>query len=281
MQIGITIFTILLVLAFVAMIVFAYIKEKRNLSKYTENLIFKKYNQKLDKISELFQNERLDKELDSCRFKIIEKEEKNDNMVYENIKTIDKLEDNFNLLKNIQKEFAHKGSVQDRIALLKKNIEIVNLKDYQAKPSLLKHKALLMFSERFKEIKLDEEVTTILSGTPCYQFGDVFMFLEKHILKIDREDVFAVEILDYDKFDVKVRFKDEEWIDFDGTYDLKDVIHKFPENADKDDPYVKEQVLQKSYVLSFQNGSMIYDVIHLETNKELQKKYDKLTTMLK
>ena len=91
------------------------------------------------------------------------------------------------------------------------------------------------------------------------------------------EIVFAVEILDYLFFDIKVWKKNEEWIDFDGTYDIEETEHKFPENADRDDPYVKEQVLQKNYVLSLTNGSMVYDVEHKEVNKELQKKYDKLT----
>ena len=121
MEIAITLFTILLVAIFLALIIIAFFKEKKNLSKYTSNLIFKKYNQKLDKISSLFKNEKLDKLLDECRFKVIESEKLNDEKIFDNIKTIDKLEDNWALLKNIQKEFAHRGSVEDKISLLRNN----------------------------------------------------------------------------------------------------------------------------------------------------------------
>lgn len=281
MEIAITLFTILLVAIFLALIIIAFFKEKKNLSKYTSNLIFKKYNQKLDKISSLFKNEKLDKILDECRFKVIESEKLNDEKIFDNIKTIDKLEDNWALLKNIQKEFAHRGSVEDKISLLKKPLEITDMKNYTSEPKDVKHKALMFFNEKFNEVKLDKEVTTILSGNPCYKFGDVFMFLGSKVLKIDLENVFAVEILDYKDFNIKVWKKGEEWADFDGTYDIEETEHKFPEGADKDDPYVKELVLQKTYVLSFTNGSMIYDVEHKEVISSLQDKYEKLTTLLK
>ena len=281
MEIAITLFTILLVAIFLALIIIAFFKEKKNLSKYTSNLIFKKYNQKLDKISSLFKNEKLDKILDECRFKVIESEKLNDEKIFDNIKTIDKLEDNWALLKNIQKEFAHRGSVEDKISLLKKPLEITDMKNYTSEPKDVKHKALMFFNEKFNEVKLDKEVTTILSGNPCYKFGDVFMFLGSKVLKIDLENVFAVEILDYKDFNIKVWKKGEEWVDFDGTYDIEETKHKFPEGADKDDPYVKELVLQKTYVLSFTNGSMIYDVEHKEVISSLQDKYEKLTTLLK
>lgn len=281
MEIAITLFTILLVAIFLALIIIAFFKEKKNLSKYTSNLIFKKYNQKLDKISSLFKNEKLDKILDECRFKVIESEKLNDEKIFDNIKTIDKLEDNWALLKNIQKEFAHRGSVEDKISLLKKPLEITDMKNYTSEPKDVKHKALMFFNEKFNEVKLDKEVTTILSGNPCYKFGDVFMFLGSKVLKIDLENVFAVEILDYKDFNIKVWKKGEEWVDFDGTYDIEETEHKFPEGADKDDPYIKELVLQKTYVLSFTNGSMIYDVEHKEVISSLQDKYEKLTTLLK
>lgn len=281
MEIAITLFTILLVAIFLALIIIAFFKEKKNLSKYTSNLIFKKYNQKLDKISSLFKNEKLDKILDECRFKVKESEKLNDEKIFDNIKTIDKLEDNWALLKNIQKEFAHRGSVEDKISLLKKPLEITDMKNYVSEPKDVKHKALMFFNEKFNEVKLDKEVTTILSGNPCYKFGDVFMFLGSKVLKIDLENVFAVEILDYKDFNIKVWKKGEEWADFDGTYDIEETEHKFPEGADKDDPYVKELVLQKTYVLSFTNGSMIYDVEHKEVISSLQDKYEKLTTLLK
>lgn len=281
MEIAITLFTILLVAIFLALIIIAFFKEKKNLSKYTSNLIFKKYNQKLDKISSLFKNEKLDKILDECRFKVIESEKLNDEKIFDNIKTIDKLEDNWALLKNIQKEFAHRGSVEDKISLLKKPLEITDMKNYTSEPKDVKHKALMFFNEKFNEVKLDKEVTTILSGNPCYKFGDVFMFLGSKVLKIDLENVFAVEILDYKDFNIKVWKKGEEWVDFDGTYDIEETEHKFPEGADKDDLYVKELVLQKTYVLSFTNGSMIYDVEHKEVISSLQDKYEKLTTLLK
>lgn len=281
MEIAITLFTILLVAIFLALIIIAFFKEKKNLSKYTSNLIFKKYNQKLDKISSLFKNEKLDKILDECRFKVIESEKLNDEKIFDNIKTIDKLEDNWALLKNIQKEFAHRGSVEDKISLLKKPLEITDMKNYTSEPKDVKHKALMFFNEKFNEVKLDKEVTTILSGNPCYKFGDVFMFLGSKVLKIDLENVFAVEILDYKDFNIKVWKKGEEWVDFDGTYDIEETEHKFPEDADKDDPYLKELVLQKTYVLSFTNGSMIYDVEHKEVISSLQDKYEKLTTLLK
>lgn len=281
MEIAITLFTILLVAIFLALIIIAFFKEKKNLSKYTSNLIFKKYNQKLDKISSLFKNEKLDKLLDECRFKVKESEKLNDEKIFDNIKTIDKLEDNWALLKNIQKEFAHRGSVEDKISLLKKPLEITDMKNYTSEPKDVKHKALMFFNEKFNEVKLDKEVTTILSGNPCYKFGDVFMFLGSKVLKIDLENVFAVEILDYKDFNIKVWKKGEEWVDFDGTYDIEETEHKFPEGADKDDPYVKELVLQKTYVLSFTNGSMIYDVEHKEVISSLQDKYEKLITLLK
>lgn len=281
MEIAITLFTILLVAIFLALIIIAFFKEKKNLSKYTSNLIFKKYNQKLDKISSLFKNEKLDKLLDECRFKVKESEKLNDEKIFDNIKTIDKLEDNWALLKNIQKEFAHRGSVEDKISLLKKPLEITDMKNYTSEPKDVKHKALMFFNEKFNEVKLDKEVTTILSGNPCYKFGDVFMFLGSKVLKIDLENVFAVEILDYKDFNIKIWKKGEEWVDFDGTYDIEETKHKFPEGADKDDPYVKELVLQKTYVLSFTNGSMIYDVEHKEVISSLQDKYEKLTTLLK
>lgn len=281
MEIAITLFTILLVAIFLALIIIAFFKEKKNLSKYTSNLIFKKYNQRLDKISSLFKNEKLDKLLDECRFKVKESEKLNDEKIFDNIKTIDKLEDNWALLKNIQKEFAHRGSVEDKISLLKKPLEITDMKNYTSEPKDVKHKALMFFNEKFNEVKLDKEVTTILSGNPCYKFGDVFMFLGSKVLKIDLENVFAVEILDYKDFNIKVWKKGEEWADFDGTYDIEETEHKFPEGADKDDLYVKELVLQKTYVLSFTNGSMIYDVEHKEVISSLQDKYEKLTTLLK
>ena len=281
MEIGITIFTIFLVAIFVGLIIFAFIKEKKSMSKYTTNLIFKNYNKKLDKVSNLFKNKKLDKLLTECRLNIVEKENLSENMIFDNIKTIDKLEDNWALLKNIQKEFAHRGSVEDRISLLKKPLEIVNVEKYVAFPSNIKHKALLMFNEKFNEIKLDNDTKKILSGTPCYKFGDVFMFLEKKILKIDMENVFAVEFLEYENIKIKVSKSGEEWVDFDGTYDLEETVHKFPDGVDKDDPYIKEQVLQKKYVLSFTNGSMIYDVEHKEVITELQEKYEKLTITLK
>ena len=281
MEIAITLFTILLVAIFLALIIIAFFKEKKNLSKYTSNLIFKKYNQKLDKISSLFKNEKLDKILDECRFKVKESEKLNDEKIFDNIKTIDNLEDNWALLKNIQKEFAHRGSVEDKISLLKKPLEITDMKNYVSEPKDVKHKALMFFNEKFNEVKLDKEVTTILSGNPCYKFGDVFMFLGSKVLKIDLENVFAVEILDYKDFNIKVWKKGEEWADFDGTYDIEETEHKFPEGADKDDPYVKELVLQKTYVLSFANGSMIYDVEHKEVISSLQDKYEKLITLLK
>ena len=281
MEIAITLFTILLVAIFLALIIIAFFKEKKNLSKYTSNLIFKKYNQKLDKISSLFKNEKLDKILDECRFKVKESEKLNDEKIFDNIKTIDNLEDNWALLKNIQKEFAHRGSVEDKISLLKKPLEITDMKNYTSEPKDVKHKALMFFNEKFNEVKLDKEVTTILSGNPCYKFGDVFMFLGSKVLKIDLENVFAVEILDYKDFNIKVWKKGEEWADFDGTYDIEETEHKFPEGADKDDLYVKELVLQKTYVLSFTNGSMIYDVEHKEVISSLQDKYEKLTTLLK
>lgn len=281
MEIAITLFTILLVAIFLALIIIAFFKEKKNLSKYTSNLIFKKYNQKLDKISSLFKNEKLDKILDECRFKVKESEKLNDEKIFDNIKTIDNLEDNWALLKNIQKEFAHRGSVEDKISLLKKPLEITDMKNYTSEPKDVKHKALMFFNEKFNEVKLDKEVTTILSGNPCYKFGDVFMFLGSKVLKIDLENVFAVEILDYKDFNIKIWKKGEEWVDFDGTYDIEETEHKFPEGADKDDPYIKEMVLQKTYVLSFTNGSMIYDVEHKEVISSLQDKYEKLTTLLK
>ena len=102
MDIAVTIFTIVLVAIFVVIIIIAFFKEKKSLSKYTTNLIFKNYNKKLDKISKLFNNERLDNILNSCRCEVVQKEKLNEDMLMENIKTIDKLEDNWGLLKKIQ-----------------------------------------------------------------------------------------------------------------------------------------------------------------------------------
>ena len=43
MDIAVTIFTIVLVAIFVVIIIIAFFKEKKSLSKYTTNLIFKNY----------------------------------------------------------------------------------------------------------------------------------------------------------------------------------------------------------------------------------------------
>ena len=276
MQTGITIFTILLVVAFVILIIFSFFKEKKSLSKYTLNLIFNKYNKKLEKIDKLFQNEKLSQLLCDCKMKVVEKGKLSESYIFDNIKTIDSLEDNWTLLKNIQKEIAHQGSVADRISLLKKQIEIVNMENYVATPKTIKHKALMFFNEKFREVKLDKHVKTILSGTPCYKFGDNFMFLEDKVLKIDMENVFAVEILNYDDLNIKVWKKGEEWIDFDRTYDIEETTHRLPKSREEDFA-PKEQVLSKIYVLSFTNGTMTYDIEHREVIKELQEKYEKLT----
>ncbi len=278
-EIYITIFTIAIVVVFAVIIILAFLRERKKIAKYSTDLVFKKYNKKLDKISKLFKNEKLDEILNNCRLKIVEKEKMTDEMIFENIKIADKVQDNWLLLKNIQKEFSHRGRVEDKISLLKKPLEVVNLEKYEAQASNIKHKAIMFFFENLKQVPLDKNMKAVLSGTPCFKFGDNFMFLGSKVLKVDPNDLFAVEILEYDSINLRVWFKDEEWINYDKTYNLDETTHKPPN--DPDDPYAKEQVLQKKYILSFKNGTMTYDIIHKEVITELQQKFDKLTTTLK
>lgn len=260
---ALTVITILIILFFVVIIGFAFYRDynKKHLSNYTANIIFDKYNKKIDKIISLFNNERLTEKLNEARMNIIKDEKPNESLIFENIKMTDNLEDNFSLLSNIQKEFKHRGVVQDRITLLKKPIVIHDLSEYKCKVKHPKHKAIMAFEDKLKEVKLDEKFTQILSASPCYQFGNIYMFLPNNLLKIDLDNIFACEIIDYDKIGIRVWEKDEEWIDFDGTYDLNETEHKFPEGADENNPEIKELVLQKNYVLSFTINEMTYDLI--------------------
>ncbi len=279
MGVFLTVATILIVVFFVAIICWAYFKDykKRNLSNYTANIVFEKYNKKIDKVIELFNNERLTKELNGCKMTIEKLDKPNENLIFQNIKTIDNLEDNFELISNIQKEFKHRGIVQDRVTLLKKPLTIYDLSDYECKAKNPKHKAILQFENGLKKVALEEKFTKILSASPCYSFGNIFMFLPNNILKIDLENIFACEIIDYDKIGIKVWQSGEEWIDFDGSYDLNETEHKFPEGADEENIEIKELVLQKNYVLSFTYGVMTYDITRKEVITKKQEELQKLT----
>ena len=274
----ITILTLAIILFFVVIFFFFVKKDynKRDVSKNMTNFVFVKYEQKLDKIDKLFQNEKLSKILDECKLEIDDETEKKEEFLYENIKTVDAIEDNMALLKRVKKEFSHRGEVQDKINLLKKNLKIYNLQDYVVKPKNPKWKAISEFSDKLKFVELIPELKKILSATPCYYLGYNFMFLSKHILKIDLENVFSVEYIDYKDVGVKVWLKDEEEIEFDGTYDLSETEYNYPEGKDASNPMVKALVYRKNYVLSISYKDMTYDFIQGEVLLNRQKEMDKL-----
>ena len=279
METWITILTLAIILFFVVIFFFFVKKDynKRDVSKNMTNFVFVKYEQRLNKIDKLFQNEKLSKILDECRLKIDDEPEKKEELIYENIKAVDAVEDNMALLKRVKKEFSHRGEVQDKLNLLKKNLTIYDLQDYVVKPKNSKWKAISEFSDKLKSVELITELKKILSATPCYYLGYNFMFLSKQVLKIDLENVFSVEYIDYKDIGVRVWLKDEDEIEFDGAYDLSETDYHYPEGADASDPMVKALVHRKNYVLSISYKDMTYDFIQGEVLLNRQKDLDKLT----
>ncbi len=279
METWMTILTIFIVVFFLAILAWFVYKDykTKGFVKYTTNIIFKNYNKKIEKVKSLFKNEKLNKILDECKLNI-DTETANEQLIFENIKMIDNLEDNYELLKRVQKEFKHKGHVEDKINLLKRPIKIYDLSKFVCPPKHPKYRAIAEFKQHLHEVYIDDDFKKILSATPCYQFGEVFMFLPKNLLMIDKENIFASEIVEYDKINIKVWLKDEEWVDFDGTYNLEETEHHLPENADKNDLNIKEQVKQKNYVLSLSYNNMTYDVLQSEVSLKRQEEMDKLTT---
>lgn len=278
METWVTVLTIIIVLFFVAVIAVFYYRDRKNkgVSKYISKLIFDKYNAKIDKIIKAVGSEEFEKILSESKLQIEKKEKPNENLIFENIHSIDAVEDNFELLKRVDTN--HIGQSKDALNLLKKHIKIFDLSEFTAKPHNAKCQALKKFEEKLRKVELEADYKKVLSNTPCYKFNYVFMFLGKCALKIDLDNIFAVEMVDYKNIGVKVWLSDEGWTDFDGTCDLNETKHEFPKSEDENDLDIKEQVWQKNYVLSFTYKEMTYDVIKSVVLLKEQQEFDKLTT---
>ncbi len=278
METWVTVLTIIIVLFFVAVIAVFYYRDRKNkgVSKYISKLIFDKYNAKIDKIIKAVGSEELEKVLNESKLQIEKKDKPNESLIFENIRSIDAVEDNFELLKKVDTN--HIGQSKDALNLLKKHIRIFDLSEFEAKPHNAKCQALKKFEEKLRKVELEEDYKKVLSATPCYKFNYVFMFLGKCALKIDLDNIFAVEMVDYKNIGVKVWLSDECWTDFDGTYDLNETKHEFPKSEDENDLDIKEQVWQKNYVLSFTYKEMTYDVMKSVVLLKEQQEFDKLTT---
>ena len=278
METWVTVLTIIIVLFFVAVIAVFYYRDRKNkgVSKYISKLIFDRYNAKIDKIIKAVGSEELEKILNESKLQIEKKEKPNENLIFENIHSIDAVEDNFELLKKVDTN--HIAQSKDALNLLKKHIKIFDLSEFEAKPYNAKCQALKKFEEKLRKVELEEDYKKVLSATPCYKFNYVFMFLGKCALKIDLDNIFAVEMVDYKNIGVKVWMSDEGWTDFDGTYDLNETKHEFPKSEDENDLDIKEQVWQKNYVLSFTYKEMTYDVMKSVVLLKEQQEFDKLTT---
>ena len=278
METWVTVLTIIIVLFFVAVIAVFYYRDRKNkgVSKYISKLIFDKYNAKIDKIIKAVGSEELEKILNESKLQIEKKEKPSESLIFENIRSIDAVEDNFELLKKV--DVNHIAQSKDALNLLKKHIKIFDLSEFEAKPHNAKCQALKKFEEKLRKVELEEDYKKVLSATPCYKFNYVFMFLGKCALKIDLDNIFAVEMVDYKNIGVKVWLSDECWTDFDGTYDLNETKHEFPKSEDENDLDIKEQVWQKNYVLSFTYKEMTYDVMKSVVLLKEQQEFDKLTT---
>ncbi len=277
METWVTVLTIIIVLFFVAVIAVFYYRDRKNkgVSKYISKLIFDKYNAKVDKIIKTVGSEELEKILNESKLQIEEKDKPNENLIFENIRSIDAVEDNFELLKKVDTN--HIGQSKDALNLLKKHIRIFDLSEFEAKPHNAKCQALKKFEEKLRKVELEADYKKVLTATPCYKFNYVFMFLGKCALKIDLDNIFAVEMVDYKNIGVRVWLSDEGWTDFDGTYDLNETRHEFPKSKDETDLNIKEQVWQKNYVLSFTYKEMTYDISKSVVLLKEQQEFDKLT----
>ena len=278
METWVTVLTIIIVLFFVAVIAVFYYRDRKNkgVSKYISKLIFDKYNAKIDKIIKAVGSEELEKILNESKLQIEKKDKPNESLIFENIRSIDAVEDNFELLKKVDTN--HIAQSKDTLNLLKKHIKIFDLSEFEAKPHNAKCQALKKFEEKLRKVELEDDYKKVLSATPCYKFNYVFMFLNGCALKIDLDNIFAVEMVDYKNIGVKVWMSDEGWTDFDGTYDLNETKHEFPKSEDETDLNIKEQVWQKTYVLSFTYKEMTYDVSKNVVLLSEQQEFDKLTT---
>ena len=277
METWVTVLTIVIVLFFVAVIAVFYYRDRKNkgVSKYISKLIFDKYNARIDKIIKAVGSEELEKILNESKLQIEEKDKPSESLIFENIRSIDAVEDNFELLKKVDTN--HIGQSKDALNLLKKHIKIFDLSEYEAKPHNAKCQALKKFEEKLRKVGLEVDYKKVLSATPCYKFNYVFMFLGKCALKIDLDNIFAVEMVDYKNIGIRVWLSDEGWTDFDGTYDLNETKHEFPKSEDENDLDIKEQVWQKNYVLSFTYKEMTYDVSKSVVLLKDQQEFDKLT----
>ena len=277
METWVTVLTIVIVLFFVAVIAVFYYRDRKNkgVSKYISKLIFDKYNARVDKIIKAVGSEELEKILNESKLQIEEKDKPSESLIFENIRSIDAVEDNFELLKKVDTN--HIGQSKDALNLLKKHIKIFDLSEYEAKPHNAKCQALKKFEEKLRKVGLEVDYKKVLSATPCYKFNYVFMFLGKCALKIDLDNIFAVEMVDYKNIGIRVWLSDEGWTDFDGTYNLNETKHEFPKSEDENDLDIKEQVWQKNYVLSFTYKEMTYDVSKSVVLLKEQQEFDKLT----
>ena len=277
METWVIILTIIIVLFFVAVIAVFYYRDRKNkgVSKYISKLIFDKYNARIDKIIKAVGSEELEKILNESKLQIEEKDKPNESLIFENIRSIDAVEDNFELLKKVDTN--HIAQSKDTLNLLKKHIKIFDLSEFEAKPHNAKCQALKKFEEKLRKVELEADYKKVLSATSCYKFNYVFMFLGKCALKIDLDNIFAVEMVDYKNIGIRVWLSDEGWTDFDGTYDLNETKHEFPKSEDETDLDIKEQVWQKTYVLSFTYKEMTYDVIKSVVLLKEQQEFDKLT----
>ena len=132
METWMTVLTIFIVVFFVAVIAIFYYRDKKNkgFSKYITGLIFQKYNKKIDKISKEVGNSEFSKLLGKSKLEIVESENFNENLIFENIKTIDALEDNFELLKELNVK--HIVESQSLVNLLKKHLKLYDLSSFSA-----------------------------------------------------------------------------------------------------------------------------------------------------
>ncbi len=278
METWVIILTIIVVLFFVAVIAVFYYRDRKNkgVSKYISKLIFDKYNARIDKIIKAVGSEELEKILNESKLQIEGKDKTNESLIFENIRSIDAVEDNFELLKKVDTN--HIAQSKDTLNLLKKHIKIFDLSEFEAKPHNAKCQVLKKFEEKLRNVELEADYKKVLSATPCYKFNYVFMFLGKCALKIDLDNIFAVEMVDYKNIGIRVWLSDEGWTDFDGTYDLNETKHEFPKSQDENDLDIKEQVWQKNYVLSFTYKEMRYDVTKSVVLLKDQQEFDKLTT---
>lgn len=269
----ITLITILIVLFFAGTILFYFVKElkKSKASQFTADLIFRRYNKKIEKIKKIFSNDKLNAELDVCKLQIQEGNNLTEISIYNNISNIDKLEDNNVLLNEIKKEFKSRGMVQSRVNLLKKPVILEDLSSFKCSAKHPKHRAILEFKENLKTIELQEKFKKVLSATECYSFGNVYMFLPSKVLKLDLENIFAVEYINYEKFGIRVWLFKEDEVDFDGSYDLADTEYSLPADVN-----LKAKVKCKTYVLSFTFNDITYDITQSEVLKSRQEKMDKL-----